>query len=120
MIAGDFLESVPDGGDVYTLKWILHNWSDADCLRILGNCRRAMGRGGRLLVIEQLLPASAQPPAELVSFDIGMMVLFGAQERTEAEYRALLTRSGFEVQQIASTAMGFSIIEAVPTASGQR
>src|SRR4029453_12146676 len=40
--SGDFFESVPDGGDAYILKYILHNWADENCVRILTNCRRAM------------------------------------------------------------------------------
>ena len=44
-VAGDFLESVPGGGDAYVLKSILHNWNDAQSTRILDNCRRAMPVG---------------------------------------------------------------------------
>ena len=41
VVAGDFFESVP-AGDLYLLRFILHDWSDEDCIRILKNCRRAM------------------------------------------------------------------------------
>jgi hypothetical protein len=41
-VAGDFFESVPDGGDAYALKWIIHDWDDERAVTILRNCRRAM------------------------------------------------------------------------------
>ena len=54
--AGNFFESVPSGGDAYLLSHIIHDWSEEQCLAILGNCRRAMNPGGRLLIIEMVLP----------------------------------------------------------------
>jgi precorrin-6B methylase 2 len=53
-VAGDFFESVP-AGDLYLLRFILHDWNDEDCIRILKNCRRAMMPGSRLVVIESFL-----------------------------------------------------------------
>jgi hypothetical protein len=50
-IGGDFFKSVPNG-DLYLLRFILHDWDDADAIRILGNCRRAMKPDARLVVIE--------------------------------------------------------------------
>ena len=60
---GNFFESVPEGGDAYLLSHIIHDWSEEQRLSILGNCRRAMNPGGRLLIIEMVLPAgdSAAP-----------------------------------------------------------
>lgn len=37
--AGNFFENVPAGGDAYLFSHIIHDWNDADCLTILGNCR---------------------------------------------------------------------------------
>ena len=51
-IGGSFFERVPDGADAYAIKFVLHDWTDVDCLRILRNCRKAMAPGGRVLVIE--------------------------------------------------------------------
>ena len=61
VVAGDFLRSVPSGGDLYILAYVLHNWDDRHAVRILRNCRRAMAAGGRLLVVESLLPPGRRP-----------------------------------------------------------
>ena len=41
--AGDFFKEVPAGGDVYVLSHIIHDWSEEQCMTILGHCRKAMG-----------------------------------------------------------------------------
>lgn len=62
VIDGDFFESVPVGGDAYILRRILHDWNDERCVAILRNCRRAMGqRGGKLLVVESVMPEQIDP-----------------------------------------------------------
>jgi len=58
-IGGDFFTSVPGGGDAYIMKWILHDWSDEDCVRILKNCHTAMAKESRLLVVEMVMPEQA-------------------------------------------------------------
>ena len=37
-VAGDFLSSVPAGGDVYVLSHVLHDWDDTSAGRILDSC----------------------------------------------------------------------------------
>lgn len=54
VVAGDFFVSVP-AADYYLLKWILHDWSDDNCVRILRNCRAAGGGSARALIIEALI-----------------------------------------------------------------
>lgn len=114
--AGSFFEHVPADADFYLLNWVLHDWSDADCLRILRSCRAAMGADATLLISERLLepdPAAGDPMTYLV--DTHMMAMFGsARERTEAEFRDLLEASGFALRRSIPTAPPFSIVEAVP------
>lgn len=116
VMAGSFFEQIPTGADVYLLNWILHDWSDEDCVRILRSCRAATGGHARLLIGEWLLepdPLRGHPAGYLL--DISMMVNFGeARERTEAEFRDLLSCSGFAFERSISTATPFSIVEAVP------
>lgn len=113
---GDFFETVPGGGDVYTLSQIIHDWSDERCLAILGKCRRAMHQGARLLVIERVLdpiPDSAKAANYLA--DMHMMVLFGeARERTAEEFAALFAKAGFEPPRIRPTRSSFFVIETRP------
>ncbi len=56
VLAGDFFEQVPRGADCYVLANVLHDWDDERAIDILGNCRRSMVRGGRVLIVERLIP----------------------------------------------------------------
>ncbi len=114
MIQGDFFKEVPAGYDAYVLKWILHDWNDADSLRILEKCRVAMQGRGKLLIVEMLVGPTNEHSLAKIS-DIGMLVLTGGRERTELEYRELLRKAGFAVRRVVPTASGYSILEAVPT-----
>lgn len=112
-VAGDFFTAVPDGGDVYVLKSVLHNWDGAACLTILRACRRAMTEHARLVVIERVIP-SGNAPSEAKLFDINMLVVAGGRERTESEYRALLRSASFAPTRVIPTRSALSLIEAVP------
>jgi SAM-dependent methyltransferase len=112
LIGGDFFAAVPTGGDAYVLAHIVHDWPDAAAAAILRACHRAMAPGGRLWLVEQVvLPGDAYDRAKLL--DMLMLVMFGAQERTTAEYRALLEGAGFERVSVHPTATPFSVVEAV-------
>ena len=112
--AGDFFETVPAGGDVYLLSHIIHDWNEDRCLIILGHCRKAIKPGGRLLIIEMVLPAGDTPhPGKVL--DMVMLVFPGGQERTEAEYASLLGKAGFRLSQVVPTASAVSVVEAVPS-----
>jgi len=114
--AGSFFERVPGGGDAYLLSHIIHDWSEAQCLTILGNCRRAMKPGSRLLLIEMVLPSGNAPhPGKVL--DMMMLVGPGGQERTEPEYGKLLAKAGFRLTRIVPTESAVSIVEAVPVAT---
>jgi DNA-binding transcriptional ArsR family regulator len=107
----DFFQTVPEGADAYIAKSVIHDWNDGNAVRILKNCRRAISRDGTLLLIERILKPSNQPdPAKFV--DLAMLVLTsGGRERTEAEFRALLTEAGFSLIRVIPTAGALSIIE---------
>ena len=111
--AGDFFQTVPVGGDAYLLSHIIHDWNEDQCLTILGHCRKAMPPNGRLLIVEMVLPAGDAPhPGKI--FDMVMLVLPGGQERTEAEYAALLSKAGFRLSRVVPTESAVSVVEAVP------
>jgi O-methyltransferase domain len=112
-IAGDFFTEVPAGGDVYTLKRVLHDWDDAHCLKILTACRRAMTEHARLLVIDAVVPPGNDPhPSKL--YDIAMMATFQGKERTKAEFVDLLTAAGFTLRSVSQTPGTLSVLEALP------
>lgn len=109
--SGNFFEEVPEGGDVYILSHILHDWSRRQSLRILRNCRAAMKPDARLLIVEMVLPedGSSHLGYEL---DIVMLALTGGRERTKPEYAGLLEEAGFRLERVVSTASPVSIVEA--------
>ena len=108
---GSFFENVPSGGDVYLLSHIIHDWSEAQCLTILNNCRRAMRPDSRLLIIEMVLPTGNAPHFGKM-LDIIMLAVPGGQERTEPEYRALLDKAGFRLRRVVPTKSAVSVVEA--------
>jgi len=110
---GSFFERVPDGADAYLLSHVIHDWSEEQCVTILGNCRRAMKPDGRVLLIEMVLPAGDTPhPGKML--DMMMLVGPGGQERTEEEYGVLLGKAGFRMTRVVPTASAVSVVEAVP------
>jgi len=114
VVAGDFFEGVPAGGDAYVLKWVLHDWDDERAGRILRRCREAMDAGATLRVVEALLPpglATGEMFWELQS-DVHMLTFLGGRERTEEEIVALLTASGFSATATVPTGTALSVVEA--------
>ncbi len=112
-VGGDFFRDVPEGGDLYILKFILHDWDDADALRLLANIRKAMAPQGRLSIVELVLPQRNEPHIGPL-MDLNMMVMTGGVERSTPEYGALLSKSGFRLERAVPTRSPFSVIEAVP------
>jgi O-methyltransferase domain/Dimerisation domain len=109
-IAGNFFVNVPAGGDVYLLKWILHDWDDTAAIGILWSCRRAMKPSSRLLVVEHVIGLpDGSPDGKFM--DLGMMVVTGGRERTRDEFATLLSEAGFQLMSVTPTATPLSLIE---------
>jgi len=111
-VSGDFFQSVPAGGDLYTMKWILHDWNDAKAAAILRSVHAAMPAHAKLLLVEAVVPAGDDAMAGRM-MDLNMMVMCGGKERTAAEWNDLLDASGFQLNQIISMPAPVSILEAV-------
>jgi len=111
-VAGDFFEKVPEGGDAYILKWVIHDSDDERSIAILKNCHSAMRPNGRLCVIEAVIPFGNQPFLHKF-MDLNMLVMTGGRERTEAEYRALFEAAGFHLNRIISTPMEVAVLEGI-------
>ena len=107
-LGGDFFESVPPA-DLYLLKYILHDWDDESCIRILKNCRAALRDGGRIYVIDLLVGAPGDPgPAPMM--DMNMLVMTGGRERDAGEFDALFAAAGLRCTDI-QHAGEFAVIE---------
>ena len=111
--SGSFFETVPTGGDAYILSHIIHDWTEPQCLAILGHVRRQMHPDGRLLIVEMVLPEGDTPhPGKVL--DMVMLAFPGGQERTVAEYAALVEKAGFRLSRVVPTASAVSVVEAIP------
>jgi hypothetical protein len=93
-VAGDMFRAVPKA-DAYSLKMILHDWNDAECIEILSNIRKAAAGPSRVFVVEHVVPQHDVPHFSKL-FDIHMMCWGTGQERTEAQYTSLLERAGWK------------------------
>jgi hypothetical protein len=112
-IDGDFYESVPSRGDAYLLRWILHDWDDANAAAILKSLRRSMKPAARLIVIEYIIPK--EPTFSVGKWtDLQMLVCVGGRERTQAEYRGLLSAAGFDLQEVVGTPSPLSLLVGKP------
>ena len=112
-VSGDMFREVPPA-DAYTLKLILHDWSDAECVRILANLRRSViDSRGRLFVAEHVVPGPAEPHFAKL-FDIHMMCWGTGRERTSEEYADLFAASGWQYTQTLGTPGGImSVMEGI-------
>jgi hypothetical protein len=109
---GDFFESVPAGADAYLMKYIIHDWDDERCVRLLRNCRAAMPANGRVLVVDHVVaPGNRFDWGKLL--DINMMVMLGSKERTKEEFRQLFSRAGLRLKRVIRTGTPLSILEAL-------
>ena len=116
-VAGNFFAAVPEGGDLYTMKMILHDWNDDECHSILSNIRKVIGLGGKVVIVETVLGPG--PDAPFKNFlDLNMMVMTGGRERTEADYRTLLEKAGFQLTRVLPTTSPMSIVEGVAVTLG--
>jgi hypothetical protein len=99
LVSGDFFQKLPAGADTHMLCSVLHDWSDDECRTILTNSRAALDRGGRLLVLEMVVPDDNRWHPSMWS-DLGMMVLTGGRERGIEDFRSLLADAGYELAAV--------------------
>jgi SAM-dependent methyltransferase len=111
VVPGSFFDAIPDGGDAYVLKNVIHDWPDDDAVRILSNVRKAAAAGKHVLLVEFVIPRHNR---EFLGkwADLEMLVVADARERSAAEYGRLLSRAGFRMTRVVETASPFSVVEA--------
>jgi SAM-dependent methyltransferase len=115
VLCGDFFTSVPAGCDAYVLKHILHDWDDARCERILSNCRAAMAPGGRVLVVEMVVPPPGVPSfARLIDLEM-LTISSNGKERTEREFAELFAKAGLVLARVVPTQSPYSVLETFRT-----
>lgn len=110
-VGGDFFEAVPPA-DMYILKYIMHDWDDDDCVSILKNCRAALQEGGRIVVVDLLVPEIGVPGMAPL-MDMNMLDMTGGKERDTAEFDALFAAAGLRRTKV-TPAGAYAVIETVP------
>lgn len=110
LVVGDFFQTVPEG-DCIVLKRILHDWADETAIEILRVCRRALRPGGRVLVVDSVVPPGNEPHSGKI-LDVLMMVSLPGRERTEEEFRQMLAAAELRLERVIETPAVLSIVEA--------
>lgn len=91
-IAGDFLQSVPAGGDLYIIKWIPDSDNER-AIQLLRNVRRQIPPHGRVLIVDCVAPEG---------------------DETTTEFEQLLAAAGFRFLRVIPTETPTSMVEAEP------
>jgi O-methyltransferase/methyltransferase family protein len=111
-VSGDFFHTVPQGADAYLLCGVIHDWDDNHAITILGNCRRAMSKNSKVLLVDMVVPdTNVNCFSKLL--DLNMLVMTGGRERTKAEFCALLDAAGYKLTRTIPTMAPQSVIEAM-------
>jgi len=109
--SGSFFESVSKGGDAYILRHIIHDWSDADSITILSNCRKSMNPGGKVLVVEAVIQ-DGNEPSRFKLLDLTML-LIGGKERTKKQFEHIFSQAGLKLNRIIPFQQDLSVVEGV-------
>nr|AWH62807.1 resveratrol O-methyltransferase-like protein [Camptotheca acuminata] len=118
-VAGDMFEAIPPA-DAVLLKWILHDWSDEESVKILKKCREAIpskDKGGKVMIIDMTVETQKGDDESMETqlfFDMLMMVLVTGRERTEKEWKKLFLDAGFSDYKITPVLGLRSLIEVYP------
>lgn len=120
VIPGSFFDGVPSGADAYLLKHVIHDWNDERAAAILEQCRAATPAAGKLLIVEGVYPERIDQSFQsrgAAANDVNMLVCTGGRQRSEAEFRELLTASGFQMTRVVPTQSSVCVIEGEPVQS---
>ncbi|KAL2336286.1 hypothetical protein Fmac_010732 [Flemingia macrophylla] len=97
------------------MQWILHDWSDEHCLKLLKNCHKAIPSDGKVIVVDSVLPVLPETTTSCKSgfqSDLWMMTQNpGGKERTQNEFMELALGSGFSGIRFVCRVSGFWVME---------
>lgn len=113
VVGGDMFDAVPAGADVYLMKYVIHDWPDAEASKVLASCRRAMGPAAVLWIIDRLVGPPNEDPAVKLA-DLHMLVSPGGVERTVEEMRALIEQAGLRLVEVRATSSPVRVLVCVP------
>ncbi|KAH1042267.1 hypothetical protein GLYMA_09G094600v4 [Glycine max] len=118
-VGSDMFKSIPQA-DAVLLKWVLHDWNEENCIKILKRCKDSIsskGNRGKIIIIDAVINEKLDDQDKTqtkLCMDIAMMIAFNGNERTEEEWKQLFIGAGFQHYKIYHT-FGFrSLIEVYP------
>ncbi|KAL2329848.1 hypothetical protein Fmac_017429 [Flemingia macrophylla] len=118
-VGGDMFISIPKA-DAVLLKWILHNWNDKDCRRILENCKKAIssnGERGKIIIIDAVINEKEDRHEDTglkLAMNLVMMAHYNGKERREEEWKKLFMQVGFQRHKISPLTGYLSLFEIYP------
>ncbi|RWS24028.1 hypothetical protein B4U80_13281 [Leptotrombidium deliense] len=101
-ISGNFLESVPAGGDCYIMKSALVDWNDDDAVKIISNIAKNMNERTRLLIIQSCIPEENKYHLGK-HYDLLYLIVDGGKERTRKEFEAIVNKCGLRLNKVINT-----------------
>ncbi|CAH8256025.1 unnamed protein product [Arabidopsis lyrata] len=114
-VSGDMFKEIPKGDAIF-MKWILHDWTDEDCVKILKNCWKSLSNKGKVIIVEMVTPV--EPKINDISSNVvlamDMLMLTqssGGKERTLSQFETLASDSGFLRCEIICHVFSYSVIE---------
>lgn len=105
-VVGSFFSDsiIPDGADIYFIKFVINDWDDAAAVKILQNIAKAMKSAksrSRLFLAEQIIPSKDSPFRAITDrsalTDLDFFVLNGGKVRSEYEQELLLRKAGLKL-----------------------
>ncbi|KAM6573922.1 hypothetical protein CsatA_022249 [Cannabis sativa] len=113
-VEGDMFEKIPNGDAIF-MKWILHDWNDEDCVKILKKCYEAIPSNGKVIVVDMVVPIMAETTHEAKSiFQLDLVMLSqipGGKERNQHEFQAIANAAGFSTINFACSIENVKVIE---------
>ncbi|MED6184508.1 hypothetical protein PIB30_048091 [Stylosanthes scabra] len=113
-VGGDMFESVPNGDAIF-MKWILHDWSDEHCMKVLKNCHKAIPGDGKVIVVDTIVPVWPEnTTAAKVAFKSDLLMMtqnIGGKERLKHEFIQLANASGFSAIKFVCSVSGYWVME---------
>ncbi|KAI1259429.1 putative hydroxyindole O-methyltransferase [Xylariaceae sp. FL1019] len=88
------------GARAYFLHSILHDWDDADGVRILENLKPALKPGYSRILLNEIVLSEDHPTLAATSMDMMMLAHFAVRERTEADWKRIIESAGLRVSGI--------------------
>nr|QCX36374.1 KOMT1 [Piper methysticum] len=113
-LSGDMFDSIPSAKNII-MKWILHNWSDEHCVKLLKNCYTSLPEFGKLIVVDSIVGEDVDAgltTTNVFGCDFTMLTFFpNAKERTREEFQDLAKASGFSTFKPICCAYGVWVME---------